>query len=119
MHFVPSISDLDSQCGDYTRDRLEQMNQVFTAAVERAFELGLESRAAAGATIRLKSSLNGSRLLAEEAAIGAAWDLLCRKKGDMTALEVVNFVRERVPNVDQARVRFGLEQRFRQRGVGW
>jgi hypothetical protein len=92
------------------------MNDRFTAAVEAAFGSSLESRTAASATVRVG---NGSRRLAEEKAIGAAYDLLCSKKGDMSASEVVIFVRGLCPNIDQARIRFGLEQRFRQRGVGW
>jgi len=62
--------------GTWPRARLIEMNDAFVARVEAAFRAGLESRAAASATVRLKSSLNGSRLLAEEAAIGAAWHYL-------------------------------------------
>src|SRR5262249_33415761 len=118
---LDSFVDLDEELlpsdGVYSRDQFERMNQEFTTAVLRAFELGLESRAAAAATVRVKSSLNGSRRLAEEAAIGAAWDLLCSRKGEMAAAEVLAFVRELCP-IDPVRVRAALEQRVR-RGVGW
>src|SRR5262249_10958977 len=118
MLFVPLFSDLDGRCGDWSRDQLEEMNNRFVSAVEAAFELGLESRAAAAATVRIRSSLNGKGA-AIEAAIEAGWGELCRKKGDISFLEIAQFVRERCPNIDQTRVRFGFEQRFRQRGAVW
>jgi hypothetical protein len=106
--------------GLWPRDQLERMNASFVAAVETAFQLGLESRAAAAATVRLRSSLNGSRLLVEDTAIQAGWELLCSKEGEISFAEILGFVRERCPNIDPMRVRFGFEQRFRQRGgVGW
>jgi hypothetical protein len=37
----------------------------------------------------------------------------------MTAVEVVAFVRERVPGIDQARIRIELAHRLRQRGAEW
>jgi len=116
--FVPSFSldSADEQCGDYTRAELEEMDAAFVAAVEAAFQAGLESRAAASATVRFKS-LSG-REAKIESAIEAAWDLLSSKRGDMTALEVLSFVRARVPGVALERVRFGFELRFRERGVG-
>ena len=105
--------------GVWLRDWLLAMDASYTADVERAFELGLESRAAAGATVVLKSSLNGNRRLAEDAAIGAAWNLLCSRRGEMAASEVMAFVRDRVPNIEPAYVRAGLAERLRQRGAGW
>jgi hypothetical protein len=54
-----------------------------------------------------------------ESAIDAAYDLLCSKRGNMSASEVVAFVRERVPGIDQARIRVELARRLRQRGAGW
>ena len=116
MLFVPpfSLDSVDEICGDWTRDRLEEMNKNFVAAVERAFELGLESRAAAAATVVFR---NG-KAAAIEGAIGAAWDLLCSRKGEMAAAEVLAFVRELCSNVDPARVRAGLAERVR-RGVKW
>src|SRR5262245_36098092 len=107
--------ELLSGDGLWPRDRLEQMDASFVAAVERAFELGLESRAAAAATVSFR---NGTAA-AIEGAIEAAWDLLCSRKGEMAASEVVAFVRERCPGVDVPRIRFGIEQCFRQRGASW
>jgi len=107
--------ELLSGDGLWPRDRLEQMDASFVAAVERAFELGLESRTAAAATV----SFRNGKAAAIEGAIEAAWDLLCSKKGEMAASEVVAFVRERCPNLDLARVRAGLAERFEQRGARW
>src|SRR5215471_512021 len=105
----------DDEFGDglWSHQQLLEMNDRFTAAVEAAFQSGLESRKAAAATVRI--GRNGKEA-AIESAIEAAWDLLCSKKGDVAFSEIVAFVRERCPNIDQARVRFGFQQRFRQRG---
>jgi|SRR5215813_9827533 len=120
---LDSFVDLDEELlgsdGFWPRDRLLAMDTSYTAAVERAFELRLESRVAAGATVLLKSSLNGNRRLAEDAAIGAAWNLLCSRRGEMAASEVMAFVRDRGPNIEPAYVRAGLAERLRQRGAGW
>ena len=40
--------------GAYTPEQLEQMNQEFTAAVERAFRAGDESKMAATATYEVR-----------------------------------------------------------------
>jgi hypothetical protein len=48
---VPQPSD---RIGGYTTEQLEQMNQEFTAAVERAFRSGDESEMAAAATYDLR-----------------------------------------------------------------
>src|SRR5262249_29182078 len=113
----PVVDSVESgSCPLWPRARLVAMDAAFTGAVEAAFSSGHESSVAASATVRVGRD---GRAAAIEAAIQAAWDLLCSKRGDLTAREVVEFVRERVPNVDQARVRFGLEQRFRGRGLGW
>jgi|SRR5215831_5756482 len=117
MLFVPPILDLDGQCGTWTRDRLEAMDAQFVAVVTAAFQEGSESRAAASATGRLKSSLNGKGA-AIECALEAAWNLLCSKEGEISFPEIVAFVREKYP-VDLGLIRAGFEQRFRQRGVGW
>ena len=113
---------VDERCGDglWSRDQLEQMNGRFVAAMELAFANGLESRAAAAATYS-RNVMNAKQYTEAviESAIESAWALLCNKKGDMLASEIVTFVRERVPNIEPARVRFGFEQRFRQRGVRW
>src|SRR5262245_32662826 len=119
MLFVPPSFDVEEDLsvsdGLWSRAQLERMNAQYVAAVERAFELGLESRAAAAATVSFR---NGTAA-AIEGAIEAAWDLLCSRKGEMAASEVVAFVRERCPGVDVPRIRFGIEQCFRQRGASW
>jgi hypothetical protein len=119
MLFVPIPTDLDEVLlngdGLWSRDQLLVMDAAYVGAVERAFELGLESRAVARATVRF---WNG-KAAALEGAIEAAWDLLCSKKGQMFASEVVAFVRERCPGVDLLRIRFGIEQRLRRRGATW
>jgi len=107
---------LDEVEGNWSREQLERMNDAFVSVVERAFELGLESRLAAAATVQVKSSLNGSRRRAEEAAIEAAWKFLCSEQGDLAFSEILLFVRERVPGVDEVRVREGFLQRLRERG---
>src|SRR5262245_16918206 len=55
MLFVPSLSDLDPELcnGLWSRDQLVEMDSRFTAAVAAAFSQGLESRAAASATVRI------------------------------------------------------------------
>ena len=100
--------------GLWPRDRLLAMDASYTTAVERAFELDLESRAAAAATV----SFRNGKAAAIEGAIEAAWDRLCSKKGEMSAAEVLVFVRELCPNTNPAYVRAALEQRVR-RGVKW
>jgi hypothetical protein len=47
----------DEQNGGWTREQLEAMNARFSAALEHAFELGLESRASAAGQIKLPVSL--------------------------------------------------------------
>jgi len=116
MLFVPPLflSELDAQCGLWSRQELEQMNDRFVAAVSNAIRSGRESAAAVSATVRINSSLNGSRRRAEEAAIEAGWMELCRRKGDMAFLEVVQFVRERTL-INLEVIRRGLAQRLRER----
>jgi hypothetical protein len=119
MLFVPPVFDLDEalSCGDglWPRDRLLAMDASYTAAVERAFELGLESRAAARATI----SFRNGKVAVLEGALEGAWKNLCSKQGEVTAAEVVAYVRARCPGVDVSHIRFGIEQRLRQRGARW
>jgi len=47
----------DELDGTWTREQLEQMNAAFTTALERAFELGLESRESAAGQIKLRATL--------------------------------------------------------------
>jgi hypothetical protein len=68
---------------------------------------------------RLNSLGDGVSEVAVERVIEAAWNLLCRKKGDVTAAEIMKFVRERVPGIDQARIRVEFARRLRQRGAEW
>jgi len=53
-HLADPNEDLGE--GTWTRERLEQMNASFVAALERAFELGLESRESAAGQIKLAAS---------------------------------------------------------------
>ena len=46
----------DERDGPWTREQLEEMNNRFVAALERAFELGLESRASAANQVALPTS---------------------------------------------------------------
>jgi hypothetical protein len=47
----------DERYGEWSRDELEAMNAAYAAALERAFELGLESRASAAGQVRLPATL--------------------------------------------------------------
>jgi hypothetical protein len=47
----------DELNGLWTREQLEAQNAAFAAALNRAFELGLESRASAAGQVRLKPTL--------------------------------------------------------------
>ena len=111
----PLDEELRPGDGLWTRDELERMNASFVVAVEAAFAAGLESRVVAGATVAFR---NGNAA-AIESAIEGAWDLLCRRAGEVSASEILAFVRERCLNIDQACVRAGLAERLRQRGARW
>src|SRR5262249_19973638 len=111
MLYIPPIGDLDGQCGLWSRAELEAMDQKFVSAVERAFAAGLESRAAAGATVRLGTHLNGSRLLKEQAAIGAAWNWFREAKFEATPAEVVARVRASCASVTAEQVRVEFKKR--------
>ena len=104
--------DEELSCGDglWSRNEFEQMNDVFTRAVSRALSSGHESHVAASATVQI--GRNGNRRLAEDAAIGAVWDLLWSKQGDMTALEVLGRVRAVCPHVTAEQVREGFRWRL-------
>ena len=45
------------ECETWTREQLLEMNASFAAALEHAFELGLESRASAAGQVKLPVSL--------------------------------------------------------------
>src|SRR5262245_39889656 len=101
----------DDLHGDYTPARLLEMNSCFVAAVTAAFQAGLESRAAASATVVTK------RRVTENEAIQAAWNFLWQKDGDLPFAAIVAFVRARCPGVDPAYVRAGFERRFKRRSA--
>jgi hypothetical protein len=103
--------------GTWNRDELEAMDAAFTRAVLRAFSSWHESPAAAAATMWI-GYRNGREAVVER-AIGAAWDLLCRTKGQIAAAEIVKFVNERCSGVAPARIRVGLEWRLRRQGAQW
>src|SRR5262249_42298683 len=99
------------ESGDWTRQELEVMDAQFVAAVEAAFQAGLESRAAARATVRIGKP----SLVQLEAAIEAAWLWLWEKDGELPFAAIVARVRTQCPNVTVAVVRAGFERRFKAR----
>jgi len=94
--------------GLWSRSQLEEMDAVFVAACEAAFQLGLESRAAAAATYS-RNAVNGKQHT--EAVIEAAWRYLltnmCEGK-DVTSAAIV----ARCPGVPPERVRVGFKRRL-------
>src|SRR5262245_834602 len=108
----------DEVCGTRTRSQLLEMDERFVGAVEAAFQAGGESLAVARATVSFRNGKVG-KAAAIEGAIEGAWDFLCSKGGQVSASEIVGYVRARCPGVDAPRIRFGIEQRFRQRGARW
>jgi|SRR5215831_3083270 len=108
MLFVPPLLDLDGE-GTWTRDELKRMNQEFTAAVERAFGLGLESRTTAAAMVSFR---NDSRRLADDAAIGAVWSWFVGVKFEATAVEVLARVRACYSSVTAEQVRVEFRRRL-------
>src|SRR5262249_7140194 len=105
--------ELYAGCGLWSRSQLEEMNDRFVAAVTAAFDQGLESPAAASATVQLGPRLNGSRLLKEQAAIGAAWKFFVDAKYEATAAEVVARVRAICPKVSAETIRVEFWKRLR------
>jgi hypothetical protein len=104
--------ELYSGCGLWARSELEEMNDRFVAALEAAFQAGLESRTAAAATVRVGPRRNGSRLLAQQAAIGAAWNWFREAKFEATAVEVVARVRASCASVTAEQVRAEFKKRL-------
>src|SRR5262249_27748937 len=113
MLYIPSLFDLEEELCDgiWSREQLEQMNDVFTRAVSRAFSSGHESPAAAAATVRIGPLRNGKGAVIE-AAIDAAWIWLWEKEGDLAFSEIVAFVNARCPGIAVEHVRAGFEKRF-------
>jgi hypothetical protein len=70
-----------------------------------------------GSVSELRAEATSER--AVKRAIEAAWNLLCRKKGDVSASEIMKFVRERVPGIDPDRVRIEFARRLRRRSAKW
>jgi hypothetical protein len=98
--------------GLWSREQLEEMNRRFVAAVELAFAKGVESRAAAGATVRI-GHRNGQQYT--EAAIEEAWRYLRANMDagiDVSFMEVVARVRASSPGVAPERVREGIRRRL-------
>jgi len=120
MLFIPLIDDLDGEqlCGGiWSREQLLEMDSRFTAAVEAAFQAGLESRTSAAATYDVKK-MNGKRR-ADEIAIELAWRWLRENMAsaiDISFVEVVEFVNARCPGVPASQVRAGFEKRFARDG---
>src|SRR5215510_13366895 len=93
--------------GTWSRQELEATNDRFVAAMEAAFDAGLESRASASATVKM----NGKQR-ADEIAIELAWRWLRENMDagvDVAFVEVVAFVQARCSGVTPARVRAGFE----------
>src|SRR5262245_28313055 len=106
MLFVPpfSLDSADGVCsGTWTREQLLAMDACFTAAVLRALELGLESRAAAAATYAASGKQR-----ADEITVELAWRWFRDAKFEATAVEVI----ARCPGVALERVRVGFKQRL-------
>ena len=119
MLMRPILFDpLDEVEGNWSREQLEAMDAAFIARVEASFAAGLESRSAAAATVQVKSSLNGSRQRAEEAAIESAWRYLRTNMDagiDVAFVEVLAFARERCSGVTAEQVRVEFKKRFKGR----
>src|SRR5262249_30271525 len=106
---LSDLDELEKQCGLWSRVELERMNQDFVAACERAFELRLESRVAASATIRLNG--DARRI---EMAVERAWVWFCRR--DREKEVAFSEILARCPGVDPCKVREGFARRFKQFG---
>jgi hypothetical protein len=85
------------------------MNSAFVERVEAAFEAGLESRAAAKATVQV----GRASAVDVERAIEAAWAWFQSVDQDVPFSAVVTFVRTRCPGIDPMCVRAGFEKRFK------
>src|SRR5262249_41904340 len=106
--FLDLDEELPSGDGLWSREELEEMNRRFVAAVERAFELKLESRVAAAATYS-GNATNGKQYT--EALIEAAWRYLLTNMGegkDVTSAAIV----ARCPGIAPACVREGIKRRL-------
>ena len=105
---------LDEELGDglWPVAELERMNAAFVRSVLRAVAAGHESLVAASATVRVGVRLNGSRQLAEEAALGGVWKWFVDVKFDATAVDVMERVRAICPGISVEEVREGFRRRL-------
>jgi len=104
---LSDLDELEKQCGLWSRVELERMNQDFVVACERAFELGLESRASASAIVKLNGKQHADVL------IDAAWRYL---RTNMDEGRDVSFaeILARCPGVDRVRICEAFKQRLKQ-----
>jgi hypothetical protein len=89
------------------------MDSAFVERVEAAFEAGLESRAAAKATVQV----GRPGVVDVERAIEAAWQWFKSMDQDVTFSAVVAHARVRCPGIDPMCVRAGFEKRFKNGGA--
>src|SRR5215813_7059894 len=73
MLFIPPIGDLDAQSGLWSREQLLEMDSRFVAALEAAFAKGLESRAAAAATVWIGGMAGRVRSKAQSELLGTCF----------------------------------------------
>ena len=104
--------DDDEACGGWPRARLLEMDDQFVARVEAAFEAGLESRAAAGATVWVSRS----GVIDVEQVIEAAWRWFVSNRDEMDIPFAA--IIARCPGVDPLKIRAGFEKRFANGGGG-
>jgi hypothetical protein len=71
----------DEQNGGWTRQELEAMDALFQASLERAFALGLESRASAANQVALPASPAPRFVMP---ICQTAWDALLQSPSDST-----------------------------------
>lgn len=62
-YFLARCEPGDERCGQWSREELEAQNARFAAALEQAFELGLESRTSAANQVKVKMN-GGPRFVA-------------------------------------------------------
>jgi hypothetical protein len=69
-----------------------------------------------GSVSELRVEVTSECTVEDEVAIAAAWAWLTHEKGNVSAVEVIAFVKARSPGVDLAFVREALWQRLRASG---
>jgi hypothetical protein len=93
--------------------QIETMDSAFVERVEAAFEAGLESRAAARATVQV----GRPGAVDVERAIEAAWAWFQSVDQDVAFSAVVEHARVRCSGVTADQVRIGFEKRFKNGGA--